>query len=97
VNSAIAKIAKWARSQGWTVIDDASGYTRFYNAQGAYISRYPATPSNAYRRMRDLLVALNNAGLPWPPPSKKEQRAKRKEEQRAERKKGAKRKKGSAK
>jgi hypothetical protein len=28
--------------------------------------------------MRDLLVALKKAGLPWPPPSKKQQRAQRK-------------------
>jgi hypothetical protein len=28
--------------------------------------------------MQDLLVALKKAGLPWPPPSKKEQRAQRK-------------------
>jgi hypothetical protein len=78
VNSAITKIAKWARSQQWTVEDDASGYTRFSNPQGEYITNYPATPSNEYRRMQDLLVALKKAGLPWPPPSKKEQRAQRK-------------------
>jgi hypothetical protein len=77
VNSAIVKIAKWARSQQWTVEDDASGYTRFYNPQGEYIARYPATPSNEYRRTQDLVVALKKAGLPWPPPSKKEQRAQR--------------------
>lgn len=34
MNSAIIKIAKWAQSQQWTVEDDASGYTRFYNPQG---------------------------------------------------------------
>ncbi len=70
-------IARWARSQQWKVEDDASGYTRFYDPQGDYITRYPATPSNEYRRMQDLLVALKRAGLPWPPPSKKEQRAQR--------------------
>jgi hypothetical protein len=63
---------------GLEVVDDANGYTRFYNPQGVYIARYPATPSNPYRRMRDLLVALKKAGLPWPPPSKKQQRAQRK-------------------
>jgi len=78
VNSAIVKIARWARSQQWTVEDDASGYTRFYNPQGEYVTQYPATPSNEYRRRRDLLVALKRAGLAWPPPSKKEQRAQRK-------------------
>lgn len=77
VNSAIVKIAKWARSQGWRVDDDASGYTRFYNRDGVYIARYPATPGNERRRMQDLVVALKNARLPWPAPSKKEQRAQR--------------------
>lgn len=75
MNSAIVKIAKWARSQQWTVEDDANGYTRFYDPQGEYIGRYPATPSNEFRRMQDLLVALKRAGLPWPAPSKKERRA----------------------
>jgi hypothetical protein len=77
MNSDITDIAKWARSQGWTVIDDQSGYTRFYDLAGTYITRYPATPSNPYRRRQDLLVKLKKAGLPWPAPSKKEQRATR--------------------
>lgn len=64
----------------WTVEDDASGYTRFYNPQGVYIARFPATPSNEYRRMRDLLGALKKAGLTWPPPSKKERRAQHRKE-----------------
>lgn len=80
MNSAIIKIAKWAQSQQWTVEDDASGYTRFYNPQGVYIARFPATPSNEYRRMRDLLGALKKAGLTWPPPSKKERRAQHRKE-----------------
>jgi hypothetical protein len=77
VNSDIKDTAKWARSQGWTVRDDANGYTRFYNPDGDYIARYPATPSNPRRRMADLEVALRKAGLQVPPPSKKEQRAAR--------------------
>jgi hypothetical protein len=77
VNSAIIKVVRWARSQKWKVEDDASGYTRFYNPEGVYITCYPATPSNEYRRMQGLVVALKKAGLPWPPPSKKEQRAQR--------------------
>lgn len=77
VNSAIVEIAKWARSQGWRVEDDASGYTRFYDRDGEYIARYPATPSNERRRMQELIVALRRAGLAWPAPSKKEQRAQR--------------------
>jgi hypothetical protein len=80
VNSAIIKIAKWAQSQQWTVEDDSKGYTRFYDPQDVYIARFPATPSNEYRRMQDLLVALKKAGLPWPAPSKKEQRAQRRKE-----------------
>jgi hypothetical protein len=78
MNGDIADIVKWARSQGWDVTDDTKGYTRFSNPQGVYVTNYPATPSNAYRRRRDLLVALKKAGLPWPAPSKKEQRAQRK-------------------
>jgi len=78
VNSEVIKIARWARSQQWTVEDDASGHTRFTNPDGVYIALFPATPGNEYRRMQDLLVALKRAGLPWPPPSKKEQRAQRK-------------------
>lgn len=63
MNSDITKLAKWAQSQGWTVTDDASGYTRFLDPGGTYIARYPATPSNSRRRMADLTVALKRAGL----------------------------------
>lgn len=41
----------------------------------------PATPSNPYRQMKDLTVALKRAGLLVSPPSKKEQRAQRRKEQ----------------
>lgn len=78
MNSDITDIVKWARSQEWTVVDDSNGYTRFYNPEGIYIGNYPATPSNPHRRRRDLVVALKKAGLPWPAPSKKEQRSQRK-------------------
>lgn len=77
MNRAIQDIAKWAKSQGWTVTDDASGYTRFYNPTGDYITRYPATPSNERRRMADLTTALKGAGLELPPPSKSQLRARR--------------------
>jgi hypothetical protein len=77
VNSDINDLAKWARSQGWTVSDDTKGYTRFYDQNGDYITYYPASPSRPYRRMLDLHVALRKAGLQVPPPSKKEQRAAR--------------------
>ncbi|BBX39261.1 hypothetical protein [Mycobacterium simiae] len=75
MNSDITDIAKWAKSQAWRVEDDSKGYTRFYDRNGNYIASYPATPSNPYRRRRDLLVGLKRAGLPWPAPSKKEQRS----------------------
>lgn len=81
MNSNIKIIAKWAKSQGRAVNDDASGYTRFFDPEGNYVVRYPATPSSPRRRMADLQVALRKAGLQVPPPSKKEQRS-------AQRKKG---------
>ena len=81
VNSDIKDLANWATSQSWRVEDDASGYTRFFDPEGTYIARYPATPSNPRRRMADLTVALKRAGLQVPPPSKKEQRAQRRKEQ----------------
>ncbi len=80
MNSAIRDIAAWARANGWRVEDDASGYTRFFDSSGQYIARYPATPSNPYRRMLDLRTALKAAGLAIPPPSKKQQRSQRRKE-----------------
>lgn len=80
VNSAIADLAKWAESQGWTGNVDTKGYTRFYDVHGNYIAHYPATPSNPRRRMADLHVALRKAVLQVPPPSKKEQRVQRRKE-----------------
>lgn len=80
MNSDIKKIAKWAQSQGWTVTDDTKGYTHFYDTNGDHRAYYPATPSNPYRRMKDLQTDLKAAGLQIPPPSKKEQRAKRSKE-----------------
>jgi hypothetical protein len=77
VNSDIKDIAEWARSQGWTVLDDTKGYSRFYDPQGNYVTYYPASPSRPNRRMADLKVDLKKAGLPIPPPSKKEQRSQR--------------------
>lgn len=77
MNHDVRDLAAWAISQGWRVEDDANGYTRFFDAEGTYIARYPATPGNPRRRMADLKVALRKAGLAVPPPSKKEQRAQR--------------------
>lgn len=75
MNKAIREWVSWAESQGWRVEDDAKGYTRFFDPEGNYIGRYPATPSNPRRRLQDLKVALKKAGLQIPPPSKKERRA----------------------
>jgi hypothetical protein len=80
MNPEIKDWADWARSQGWTVVDDAKGYTRFYTPAGDYVAHYPATPSNPHRRLLDLKVALKRAGLPIPPPSKKERRAQRRKD-----------------
>lgn len=77
-------IVEWAQSQGWTVRRDTSGYARFYDPDGKYIVRYPATPSRSRRRRLDVLTAVKRAGLPWPMPSKKEQRALRRREQEGE-------------
>ncbi|WP_080606315.1 hypothetical protein [Rhodococcus opacus] len=77
MNSDIRDLADWATSQGWRVEDTTSGYTQFFDSNGEYIARYPATPSNPRRRMADLHVALKKAGLKVPPPSKKEQRSMR--------------------
>jgi hypothetical protein len=84
MNPGITKIAKWARSQGWTVVDDASGHTRFYSPNGDYVVGYPATPSRPGRRMAELAVELRKRGLAVPPPSKKEQRAQRTKEHEAD-------------
>ncbi len=73
----IADIVKWAESQGWTIKPDNNGYRRFYDPQGNYITYYPSTPKNPYRRRMDVLVDVKKAGLPWPVPSKKEQRTQR--------------------
>lgn len=76
----ISDIVEWARSQGWTVQLDTKGYLRFFDPDSNYIVRYPATPSNPRRRRLDVLTAVKKAGLPWPAPSKKEQRAQRNKE-----------------
>jgi hypothetical protein len=77
MNNAVRDIAKWATSQGYRVQDDAKGYTRFYDPDGNYVARYPATPSNPRRRHADLTVALKRSGLELPPPSKKQLRSRR--------------------
>jgi len=76
----IDKVISWARSQGWTIAIDQNGYRRFYRPDGAYVVRYPATPSNARRRLAEVITALRGNGLPWPAPSKSEQRAQRRRE-----------------
>ena len=84
MNREVRDLAAWAVSQGWRVQDDTKGYTRFFDPDDNYIARYPATPGNPRRRMADLKVALRKAGLPVPPPSKKEQRSARASEKRQE-------------
>lgn len=73
----LTALVKWVQSQGWQVRRDQNGYSRFYDPEGRYVARFPATPSNLRRRMADLQVALRRAGLQVPPPSKSEQRAQR--------------------
>ena len=73
----LESIVAWARSQGWTVRADSKGYTRFYAPDGDYVVRYPATPSNPRQRMHEVKNKLRARGLQIPPPSKKEQRARR--------------------
>jgi hypothetical protein len=80
MNSDIRELAAWADQNGWTVEDDSKGYARFYDQNGNYVVQYPATPSNPYRRMKDLQTALKRAGLAIPPPSKKERRSERRKE-----------------
>lgn len=77
MNSEIRDWAIWAISQGWKVEHDTKGYTRFHDPQGRYVTRYPATPSNPYRRLQEVKSALKKAGLAIPPPSKKEERSAR--------------------
>jgi hypothetical protein len=60
----IDKLIKWARSQGWEVRIDASGYRRFYRPDGTYAGYYPATPSKPGRRLRDIITVLR---AKWPP------------------------------
>ena len=73
----ITDIVEWAESQGRTVRLDKNGYRRFFDPDDNYIVRYPATPSNPDRRRLDVLTAAKKPGLPWPAPSKKEQRTHR--------------------
>lgn len=76
----IDKLIRWARSQGWDVRIDASGYRRFYAPDGTYVVRYPATPSNPRRRLHDVINATRRHGLAWPPPSKSQQRSQRRKD-----------------
>mgnify|MGYP000393811219 CR=1 FL=1 len=69
MNNDVKDIAEWARSQGWTVLDDTKGYSRFYDPQGNYVTYYPASPSRPNRRMADLKVDLKKAGKPDPEPN----------------------------
>lgn len=76
----IDKLIDWARSQGWTVEPDSKGYRRFYDPNGEYVVRYPATPSNPRQRLHDVKNALKRKGLEIPPPSKAELRRRARKE-----------------
>ncbi|WP_246584896.1 hypothetical protein [[Mycobacterium] fortunisiensis] len=58
----ISDIIEWAESQGWTIEVDKNGYRRFFDLHGNYVARYPATPSNPYRRRLDMLTASQESG-----------------------------------
>lgn len=77
----IDKLIGWARSQGWRVEIDNNGYRRFFTPDGVYVVRYPATPSNPRRRLRDVVTAVRAHGLEWPRPSKSALRSRRRKEQ----------------
>lgn len=80
----IDKLVDWARSprsQGWRVDIDSKGYRCFYTPDGTYVVRYPATPGNPYRRLRDVVTEVRAHGLEWPTPLKSEQRARRRKAQ----------------
>lgn len=53
MNQDIRKIAKWARSQGWTVKDDAKGYTHFYDRDGNHAKRAKDEQNDEGRNGRD--------------------------------------------
>ncbi len=57
MNKAIKVWATWAVSQGWTVEDTADGYTQFFDPDGTYIARYPATSSN---HVADYLISRSH-------------------------------------
>jgi hypothetical protein len=80
MNADVRELVEWAEQNGWEVKEDSKGYARFYDESGDYVANYPATPSNPYRRMKDLKTALKKAGLEIPPPSKKVQRSRRQKE-----------------
>jgi hypothetical protein len=71
-------------SQKWTVNTDHNGYTRIFDPEGNYVTYYPCSPSNLRRRRLDVLTKVKKAGLPWPPLSRKELRAKRRKEAQGE-------------
>jgi len=77
MNREIKKIARWAQSQGWTVEDDASGHTRFYNPGGSTSPTTRRRRAVRTRRMADLQVKLRKEGLQVPPGRAKRKRAKR--------------------
>jgi hypothetical protein len=80
----IDDITEWLVAQKWPVESDHSGYTRIFDPHGNYVTYYPCSPSNPRRRWLDVLTKVKKAGLPWPPLSKKELRARHRQEAQGE-------------
>ena len=76
----IERLIRWAQLQGFRVEVTEKGYRHFYTRDGMWIVFYPATPGRSRRRYTDVLCALRQYGLVWPPPSTKEQRSQRRKE-----------------
>ena len=77
----IDELIKHAEQQGWTVDVNSDGYKYFVPPGGSqWVARHPNTPSRKGRRFTEVRLALKRHGLEWPPPSKKELKARRRKE-----------------
>lgn len=70
-----AEIIKAAEEQGFTVTYSKKGHPVFHK-DGEFVTTLSGTASD-WRSGKNGLAFLKRAGLAWPPPSKKEQRAAR--------------------
>lgn len=73
------KVTKAAKDQGWSIDATKSGHPRFTNPQGEW-ETFSGTPSDV-RAIHNFVQALRRKGFEWPPPSKKQLRAKRKQDE----------------